>query len=124
MTGSQTFERLDEKVLEDHRQLHFYLDQVLRALETLAADPEDVEPMRRLAAQLEGLGERLVEHCHTEEQGGLYAAILEVLPEARQDLQALKLQHGRLTGKVVQLLVTASDQVRHHLVHQDQERQN
>lgn len=100
MTGSQTFERLDEKTLEEHRQIHFYLDQVLRALETLAADPEDVEPMRRLAAQLEGLGERLAEHCQIEEQGGLYSAILEVLPEARQDLQALKIQHGRMVDVI------------------------
>ena len=77
MPSSPTYERLHEGILEEHKQIHFYLDQVLRTLETLDAEPENVEPMRRLAAQLDSLGERLLEHRQIEEQEGLYAAILD-----------------------------------------------
>lgn len=94
--SAQIYERLHRQILEEHRQIHFYLDQVLRSLETLDADLESVEPMRRLAAQLESLAERLFEHTEIEEHEGLYAAILDVLPECREDLQALKMQHARM----------------------------
>lgn len=96
MTGSQTFERLTRENLDEHKQIHFYLDQIMRTLEGLDEDLEDAEPLRRLAAQLDSLRERLAEHRDTEEQGGLYAAILEVLPEARRDLQTLKNQHVKM----------------------------
>ena len=93
--SAPTYERLHEKILEEHRQIHFYLDQVLRTLDTLE-DQKTVEPMRRLAAQLVSLTERLVEHREMEEREGLYAAILEVLPEARKDLRKLEKQHPRM----------------------------
>ncbi|MCP3978433.1 MAG: hypothetical protein GY716_03745 [bacterium] len=96
MSESQTFQRRTQDALEDHRQIHFYLDQIALRLEELGSDDDDVEPMRRLAAQLEGLKERLVEHHEAEEEGGLFQSILEVMPEARLDVARLTRQHGKM----------------------------
>ena len=52
MNGSQTFLQLTRDTLEEHRQIHFYLDQISQSLENLRSGPTDVEPLRRLAAQL------------------------------------------------------------------------
>ena len=68
MTGSMTLEQRSQDILEEHRQIHFYLDQVEVTLEELRHGTSDEEPMRRLAAQIEGLKERLVEHHKTEER--------------------------------------------------------
>ncbi len=95
MSGSPTFERLTFAALEEHRQIHFYLDQIDNTLEGLSADVADVEPMRRLAAQLEGLKERLAEHQQIEE-GGLFQAILEVLPAHRVEIDRLTNEHARI----------------------------
>ena len=83
---TQTFQHLTRETLEEHRQIHFYLDQIAVTLEGLKQGLSDVEPMRRLAAQIEGLKERLVEHHQAEEQGGLFQAILEVMPERRVEI--------------------------------------
>jgi hypothetical protein len=96
MSSSQTYSRLTEEVLEQHRQIHFYLDQIVAAVNGLREDAEDTEPMRTLAAQIESFRERLVEHQHGEEHGGLFAALLEELPEARQEVSALRLDHQRM----------------------------
>ena len=96
MTGFQTYQKLSEETLEEHRQIHFFLDQVRATLETLGQGISDVEPIRRLAAQLDSLLERLKEHQHDEEQGRLYPAILEVLPEAREELIRLRQQHEKM----------------------------
>ena len=52
--------------------------------------------MRRLAAQIEGLKERLVEHHAAEERGGLFQAILEVLPERRVEISRLINEHDKM----------------------------
>jgi hypothetical protein len=95
MEGSRIYQNLTEETLEEHRQIHFYLDQIHTALSTLD-DVTDVEPLRRLAAQLESLKERLVEHHQIEEQGRLYPTILEVLPESRDELLKLRQQHEKM----------------------------
>lgn len=96
MNGSQTFQRITEETLEEHRQIHFYLDQICQTLEGLEVGLSDVEPMRRLAAQIEALKERLVEHHHSEERGGLFQAVLEILPECRVEISRLINQHERI----------------------------
>jgi hypothetical protein len=96
MSGSQTFERLTRATLEDHRQIHFYLDQIGATLRLFKQGLSDTEPMRRLAAQLQGLEERLIEHHRAEEQGGLFQAILEVLPARRAEIDRLTHQHQRI----------------------------
>jgi hypothetical protein len=91
-----TFQRLSRETLEQHGQIHFYLDQVNQSLAALGGSMADVEPMRRLAAQIDGLKERLVEHYQTEEQGGLFQAILELLPACRVEVERLTGQHAKM----------------------------
>jgi hemerythrin-like domain-containing protein len=100
--ASQTFQRLSQRSLEEHQQIHFYLDQLTRAMQTLG-DVSDVEPIRRLAAQIESLRERIDEHFHLEEQSGLFQAVLDVLPAADPEVRRLTGQHQR----IVQLLEMA-----------------
>ena len=66
MNESQTFQQITSETLEEHRQIHFYLDQISQSLQGLAAGLSDVEPMRRLAAQIQGLKERMIEHLQAE----------------------------------------------------------
>lgn len=94
--GSPTLQGITRRALEEHRQIRFYLDQITQTLLTITPDMTDIEPMRRLAAQLEGLKERLVEHRQTGEPGGLYQRILEVLPARRVEIDRLSNQHGRI----------------------------
>ncbi len=96
MSIPPTYQRLTAEALEQHEQIHFYLDQIIVSLSQLTDDLDDAEPMRRLAAQLQGFRERLQEHHEAEEQGGLFLATLEVLPESRQELRRLRRQHQRM----------------------------
>ncbi len=96
MTGFQTLEQKTEHTLEEHRQIHFYLDQVEVTLDELRDGLPDGEPMRRLAAQIEGLKERLVDHHESEERGGLFQAILEIMPERRVEISRLIAEHEKM----------------------------
>ena len=93
---SPTSQQLAQEALEEHQQIHFYLDQISNTLEGLRIEPSDVEPMRRLAAQIEGLKERLKEHHQLEECGGLFRGILETMPEARVEISRLVRQHEKM----------------------------
>ena len=88
--------QLAQDALEEHRQIHFYLDQLAATLAGMREGLSDVEPMRRLAAQIEGFMERIDEHQHFEERGGLFRAILDALPEARVEISRLIRQHERM----------------------------
>ena len=96
MSGSQTFQSITRETLEEHRQIHFYLDQISRTLDSMREGLSDVEPMRRLAAQVEGLKERLLEHHQAEERGGLFQVILEILPDRRVEISRLINQHDKM----------------------------
>ena len=96
MTGSPTLEQRSQDILEEHRQIHFYLDQMEVTLVELRSGTPDEEPMRRLAAQIEGLKERLVEHHKTEESGGLFQALLEIMPERRVEISRLINEHDKM----------------------------
>ena len=96
MNGSQTFQGLSREALEQHRQIHFYLDRIEQSLVHLRKGLTDVEPMRRLAAEMQGLTERLQEHHQAEEAGGLFQAILESMPERRVEIDRLTNQHERI----------------------------
>ena len=80
MNETQTFERISRETLEEHRQIHFYLDQIEVTLKGIGQGRSDDEPLQRLAAQLEGLKEQLIEHYRAE-QHGLFRAIAELLPD-------------------------------------------
>lgn len=95
MSESQTFQRITRETLEEHRQIHFYLDQVAVSLRGLREGLDDPEPMRRLAAQIEGLKERLTEHHESEEQG-MFQAVLEVMPDCRVEVNRLINQHEKI----------------------------
>jgi hemerythrin-like domain-containing protein len=96
MSEQQTFQKITQATSEEHKQIDFYLDQVSVTLDSLREEDTDVEPMRRLAAQIEGLKERLVEHHQTEEEGGLFQAILDVMPESRVEVSRLANQHEKI----------------------------
>ncbi len=96
MTGFQTLEQRTKNTLEEHRQIYFYLDQVELTLNGLRDGLSDSEPMRRLAAQIEGLKERLLDHHRAEEQDGLFQAILEVMPELRVEISRLIKEHEKM----------------------------
>ncbi len=96
MGGSQVFHGLSREALEQHRQIHFYLDRIEQSLVHLREGLTDVEPMRRLAAELQGLKERLQEHHQTEETGGLFQAILDCMPERRVEIDRLTNQHEKI----------------------------
>jgi hemerythrin-like domain-containing protein len=96
MSEQQTFQKITQATIEEHKQIDFYLDQVSVTLDSLREEDTDVEPMRRLAAQIEGLKERLVEHHQTEEEGGLFQAILDVMPESRVEVSRLANQHEKI----------------------------
>ncbi len=96
MAEFQTLEQRTQNTLEEHRQIYFYLDQVEVTLDGLRDGLSDNEPMRRLAAQIEGLKERLVEHHQAEEQDGLFQAILEIMPERRVEISRLVNEHEKM----------------------------
>ena len=62
MSGTPSFQQLAQDALDEHHQVHFYLDQLSQTLTSLEDGISDIEPMRRLAAQIEGMKERLLEH--------------------------------------------------------------
>lgn len=96
MAEFQTLEQRTQNTLEEHHQIYFYLDQVEVTLDGLRDGLSDNEPMHRLAAQIEGLKERLVEHHQAEEQDGLFQAILEIMPERRVEISRLVNEHEKM----------------------------
>lgn len=101
--GSPTFQKLSEQSLEEHQQIHFYLDQLVRTINGLGQARDAVEPLRRLAAQIESLRERVDEHFQLEEHGGLFQGVLDATPGADLEIRRLTSQHVR----IVQLLEMA-----------------
>lgn len=96
MSEQQTFQKITQATIEEHRQIDFYLDQVSVTLDALDENDPDVEPMRRLAAQIEGLKERLIEHHQSEEEDGLFQALLELMPDCRVEISRLTNQHEKI----------------------------
>jgi hemerythrin-like domain-containing protein len=95
MNHSPAIERIGRETLEEHRQIHFYLDQIGRTLETLTPGRSAAEPMQRLVAQLGGLKEQLAEHYQAE-QTGLFRAILDFLPECKVEIERLRGEHAKM----------------------------
>ena len=96
MTGSQTFPGLTRQVLDEHQQIHFFLQLLARSMQNLEPAGTDAEFLRRIAAQIEGLRERLDEHFAVEEEGGLFRALADLVPESRSEVQALASEHGHI----------------------------
>ena len=58
MSGTPTSHRLAHEALDEHQQIHFYLDQIGQTLKSMREGLSDVEPLRRLTAQIEALKEQ------------------------------------------------------------------
>jgi iron-sulfur cluster repair protein YtfE (RIC family) len=95
MSGSQTFPKLSQQALDEHRQIHFHLDLLAKAIAVLDPATADAESLMNLAARIESLRERLEEHFQEEENGGLYQGILDQMPQAESDVLRLMAQHER-----------------------------
>jgi hemerythrin-like domain-containing protein len=91
----QTFERVSRVTLEEHRQIHFYLDQIDATLQALGRERSDAECLSRLSAQLEGLKEQLTEHYHAEQED-LFPAISELLPDCKAEVDRLRAEHAKM----------------------------
>jgi hypothetical protein len=94
MSGSPAFQQLTAQNLEEHRQVHFYLERLTRTLAEI--DAGVAEAAGRLSAELGSLIERLTEHFTGEEQGGLYHGVLDLLPSYSGEVRRLSDQHARL----------------------------
>ena len=94
MSGSPAFQHLTAQNLEEHRQVHFYLDRLTQMLAVV--DAGGPEAAARLSAELGSLIERLTEHFAGEEQGGLYHGVLDLLPGTTVEVRRLSEQHARL----------------------------
>src|SRR5262245_41746620 len=92
MTGSQTFPALTRRIVDEHHLIHFYLDQLDKSVEALGSQVE-VETLRRLAAQIEGLTERLREHFASAEEGGMLRAVVQFFSPSRPDLDRFTRDH-------------------------------
>ena len=109
MNGPPTFERVTAGSLERHRQIHFFLERLDRAVEALDDTGADAEPLRRLPAMLDSLRERFEEHNQDEEEGGLLQCIVDALPEVEEDVLALSDQHDDLTLAIHELRRRAAE---------------
>lgn len=96
MGESSIFEGLSQRTLDEHQRIHFYIERLSRALRSLPTEGTDVEPLRRLGAEIESLIERLDEHFSGEESGGLYQAVADALPESAAEVRHLCDQHARI----------------------------
>ena len=94
MSGSPAFQHLTAQNLEEHRQVHFYLDRLTQMLAEV--DAGGPEAAARLSAELGSLIERLTEHFAGEEQGGLYHGVIDLLPTHTGEVRRLSEQHARL----------------------------
>jgi hypothetical protein len=96
MSDAGALARLAERSLREHAAIRLSLDRLLGALGGLVPEGGDVSPMRRLAAEIEGLIARLREHFEGEEEGGLFRSLADadeaIVPEVRR----LSDQHARL----------------------------
>ncbi len=95
MSGSQTFPKLSQQTAEAHRQIHFHLDLLAKAVSDLDPATADAEDLLNLAARIDSFKERLEEHFREEESGGLYQGVLDQLPQAESDIMRLMAQHEK-----------------------------
>ena len=100
MDGPQTYERISQATLERHRQIHFFLERLEEAVEALDESGADLEPLQRLPAVLDSLRERLEEHNHDEDDGGLLQSVVDAVPEVEDEVLRLTEEHDGLIQAV------------------------
>ena len=93
---------ISRQSLEEHEQIHFFLDRLEEALADLDPKAGDGEALERLVAVIAGLKEQILEHNKVEESV-LFQAIVDRVPEAEDEVLALAEEHR----KVVEILEMA-----------------
>jgi len=86
---------ISRQSLEEHEQIHFFLDRLEEALAELDPHAPDGEALERLVAVIAGLKEQIVEHNRVEEVG-LFQAIVDRVPEAEDEVLALSEEHRKV----------------------------
>lgn len=93
MSGPQTYQELSQAALDEHRHIHFFLDRLQQAVDDLDDASEDSEPLHRLPAVLASFLEHLHDHNRMEVDEGLLQSVLDVLPDAEDEILRLTEQH-------------------------------
>jgi hemerythrin-like domain-containing protein len=86
---------ISRQSLEEHEQIHFFLDRLEEALAELDPDAPDGEALERLVAVIAGLKEQIVEHNRVEE-AVLFQAIVDRVPEVEDEVLALSEEHRKV----------------------------
>lgn len=102
MSGPQTYETLSREALEQHQQIHFFLERIEASLHAIEEGGGDPEQIARFAAEVESFRDRIAEHHRHEVEGGLFQAIVETLPDAAPEVHRLKEQHERI-GTILEM---------------------
>ncbi len=86
---------ISRQSLEEHEQIHFFLDRLEEAVAALDPESGDTEAKERLAAVIVGLKEQITEHNRVEEEV-LFQAIVDRIPEAEDEVLALCEEHRKI----------------------------
>jgi hemerythrin-like domain-containing protein len=86
---------ISRQSLEEHKQIHFFLDRLEEAVAALDPESGDIDSKERLAAVIVGLKERIIEHNRVEEEV-LFQAIVDRIPEAEDEILALCEEHRKI----------------------------
>ncbi len=86
---------ISRQSLEEHEQIHFFLDRLEEALAGLDPKSGDSEALERLVAVIAGLREQIIEH-NSVEDSVLFQAIVDRLPEAEDEILALSEEHRKI----------------------------
>lgn len=100
MSGPQTYQELSQAVLDEHRHIHFFLDRLQQAVDDLGDGSGDAEPLRRLPAVLASFLEHLVDHNRVEVDDGLLQSVLDVLPDAEDEILRRTEEHDWMVRAV------------------------
>lgn len=86
---------ISRKSLEEHEQIHFFLDRLEAALGDLDPACGNADALQRLVAVIAGLQEQIAEH-HQAEEAVLFQAIVDRVPEAEDEVLALSEEHRKI----------------------------
>ena len=95
MNTPQADAAISRKSLEEHEQIHFFLDRLEEALAELDPATGNDDALERLVAVIAGLKEQITEH-HRVEEAVLFQAIVDRVPEAEDEVLALSEEHRKI----------------------------
>jgi hemerythrin-like domain-containing protein len=86
---------IGEQHLEQHEQIHFFLDRLEETLDAMDSGSGEADGMERLAAVIAGLKEQITEHNQLEEDA-LFQGIVDRVPDAEDEVLALCEEHRKI----------------------------